>query len=222
MAKAEMEMVVSWKDFSADQIAEILEAKRKEEKAAKITRREAYEGIRADVVVKIENAIRRVAGDVQSLFEFVVDETEGFRAIMGEYGALKRESQMSYALEEGNFKIEVKSNKVKKFDERADVAASRLIEFLQNWISEKENGTNNPMYQLAMTLLERNKAGELDYDSINKLYKLEEKFNSDEYSSIMVLFRESHLVEGTATNYYFSEKNARGVWVKIEPSFNRL
>ncbi|HEY3389994.1 MAG TPA: DUF3164 domain-containing protein, partial [Prolixibacteraceae bacterium] len=103
--------MVSWRDLSADQIAEILEERRKEEKAEKISKREAYEGIRADVVVKIENAVRRVASDVQSLFEFVVNETEAFRSIMGEYGALRRESQMSYALEEGNFKIEVKSNK---------------------------------------------------------------------------------------------------------------
>lgn len=222
MAKSEMKIAVDWNEITVEEMEVLLEKKRQDQKDLKASRREAYEGIRADVVVKIENAIRRVAGDVRSLHEYVVDETDAFRIIMGEYGALRRESQMSYTLEEGNFKIEVKSNKVKKFDERADIAASRLIEFLQKWISEKENGTNNPMYQLTMTLLERNKEGELDYDSINKLYKLEEKFDSEEYTSIMVLFRESHLVEGTATNYYFSEKNKRGVWVKIEPSFNRL
>jgi len=217
-----MERVASLKALTSDQILELLEQKRREEKDEKLNKRAAYEGIRADVVVKIENAVRRVAGDVQSLFAFVVDETEAFRAIMGEYGALKRETQMSYELKEGNFKIEVKSTKVKKFDERADVAASRLIEFLQNWITASQKGSNDPMYQLAMTLLERNKYGDLDYKSISKLYELEDKFSSDEYSAIMQLFRESHLVEGTATNYYFWELNKMGVWVKVEPSFNRL
>jgi len=203
-------------------MAEIFEQKKREQKELKMNKRAAYEGIRADLVFKIENAVRRVADDVQQLFNFVCEETEAFRAIMGEYGQLRRENQMSYQLEEGNFRIEVKTNKVKKFDERADLAATRLIEFLTLWISESDKGQSDPMYQLAMTLLERNKYGDLDYKSISKLYELEEDFNSEEYSAIMVLFRESNVVEGTATNFYFWERNNMGVWKKVEPSFNRL
>ena len=78
------------------------------------------------------------------------------------------------------------------------------------------------MYQLAMTLLEHNKYGDLDYKSISKLYELEEQFGDAEYTAIMKLFKESHLVEGTATNFYFFEKDKMGVWKKLEPSFNRL
>lgn len=210
------------KDLSIADIEALLEQKRTEQKNEKKNRRAAYEGIRADVVVKIENAVRLVAADVQQLFDFVVNETEAFYSIMGEYGALRHAGQMSYQLQEGDFKVEVKSNKVKKFDERADVAASRLIEFLQNWIKLSQKGTEDPMYQLAMTLLEKNKYGDLDYKSISKLYELEEDFGTEEYSAIMTLFRESHLVEGTATNYYFWQKNKMGVWIKLEPSFNRM
>ena len=43
-----------------------------------------------------------------------------------------------------------------------------------------------------------------------------------ENAAIMALFKESHLVEGTATNFYFFEKDRMGVWRKLEPSFNRL
>ena len=78
------------------------------------------------------------------------------------------------------------------------------------------------MYQLAMTLLERNKYGDLDYKSVSKLYDLESKFNDPEYSAIMDLFKESNTVERTATNYYFEERDGRGVWRRIEISFNRL
>lgn len=208
--------------LSADELEALLAEKRTEEKEQKIKKRAAYEGIRADVVSKVENAVRRVALDVKELFTYVVTETEAFKDIMDEYGQLRRENQMSYTLQEGNFKIEVKSNKVKKFDERADLAASRLMEYLQNWIQASDKGSDDPMYQLAMTMLERNKYGDLDYKSISKLYELEEDFNNPEYSAIMTLFRESHLVEGTATNFYFWEKNSLGVWTKVEPSFNRL
>ena len=72
------------------------------------------------------------------------EETGAFKEVMEEYGRLRANGQMSFTLQDGNYKIEVKSSKVKKFDERADIAASRLIEFLQGWIEKAENGTDNP------------------------------------------------------------------------------
>lgn len=210
-------------NLSSKDLEELLAKKRQEEREAGIRKREAYESIRAEVVGSIETKARVVCSEVQGLHKFCKEELETFRKVMLEYGQLKRgDRQMSFTVQEGNFKIEVRSNKVKKFDERADVAAARLIEFLQNWIKGKEDGADNPMYQLAMTLLERNKNGDLDYKSISKLYELEEQFGDAEYSDIMNLFKESHLVEGTATNFYFYEKDTLGVWRKLEPSFNRM
>ena len=84
-----------------------------------------------------------------------------------------------------------------------------------------EKGADDPIYQLAMTLLERNKQGKLDYKSISKLYELESKFDA-EYCEIMQLFKESNVVQGTALNYYFSKRDKDGVWRRLEPSFCRL
>ena len=208
--------------LSSKELEALLEKKRAEERQQALDKRAAYEGIRAELVQKVEQKVRAVCDEVKGLHAFCVDEIEAFRQVLAEYGQLRREGQMSVSIQEGCFRIEVKSNKVKRFDERADAAASRLIEFLQQWIEGKEDGQENPMYQLAMTLLERNKYGDLDYKSISKLYELEEQFGDAEYTAIMNLFKESHLVEGTATNFYFFEKDKMGVWKKLEPSFNRL
>ena len=209
-------------NLSSAELEELLKQKREQEQKEERTRRDAYEAIRQEVVSKISQKVHSVAEEAKGLFDFVVNETSAFYEIMQEYGQAKRENQLSYTLQDNTFKIEVKTNKVKKFDERADIAASRLIEFLDDWISNSQKGENDPMYQLAMTLLERNKYGDLDYKSISKLYELESQFNDKEYSDIMQLFKESNKVEGTATNFYFYEKNQYGVWRKIEVSFNRL
>lgn len=207
---------------SAEDLQQLLKQKQKEEQNARTAKRDAYEGIRASVVHAIMKKVEQVTSDVENLHSFVNNETNSFKDVMAEYGQLRSTGQMSHTITEGNYKIEVKSNKVKRFDERADVAAERLIDFMRNWIVNAEGGTDNPMYQLAMVLLERNKDGDLDYKNISKLYELESKFNEDEYSEIMQLFKESHLVEGQATRYYFSKKDKQGVWRKIEPSFNRM
>ena len=85
----------------------------------------------------------------------------------------------------------------------------------------EDKGVDDPMYQLAMTLLERNKQGDLDYKSISKLYSLESNFD-EEYAAIMQLFKESNVVYKTAVNYYFYKRDENGVWRRVEPSFCRL
>lgn len=209
-------------NMSSAQLQQLLEQKKEEERKAAEDRRKAYEDLRADFVNRIAAQTREVVSAVRGFYETVVGETKAFREVMTEYGDLRRSDQMSYTVQEGGFRLEVKCNKVKRFDERADAAAARLIEFLKSWIGGRDKGSDDPMYQLAMTLLERNKNGDLDYKSISKLYDLESQFGSPEYSEIMRLFKESNIVEDTATNFYFYERDELGVWKKLEPSFNRM
>lgn len=209
-------------DMSVEELERVLAEKRKQQADIEKKRRQAYVQLRSDLVARMRKRVYETVDVVKNLSRFMNDETGTFKEIMAEYGQLRDPMQMSYKLEADGFRVWVKCNKVKRFDERADMAASRLIEFLQSWIKKSDQGANDPMYQLAMTLLERNKHGDLDYKSISKLYELESKFNDPEYFSIMQLFKESNVVDGTMTNYYFEEKDERGVWRKLEPSFNRL
>jgi len=214
--------MIDIKDLSPEQREKLLADLQADKRQAAEQKRNAYEGIRKDVVTRIRERVVKQAEEVQDLFEFVTDETTAFYQIMNEYGQISREGQMNYKIVDYNFRIEVKTNKVKKFDERAEVAEARLITFLQEWMEGSDKGSEDAMYQLAMSFLSRNRQGDLDYKSISKLYAMESKFNAPEYSDIMQLFKESHCVEGTATNFYFYQKDKLGVWRKIEISFNRL
>lgn len=208
--------------YSSEELKELLTQARANELREKNMRSEAYEGIRSEVVHSIFRKLEAVTGDVEAFHTFVEDETGSFRDVMNDYGKLRSSEQMSFQIQDGNMRIRVVSNKVKNFDERADIAAARLIEFLQDWIKKADKGSEDPMYQLGMLMLERNKQGDLDYKNISKLYQMEAKFNSAEYTEIMDMFRESHTVEGTAIKFYFDKKDGNGVWHRIEPSFNRL
>ncbi len=215
-------MGIDLNNLSVEDLEAALAKKKQAEKADAIKKREAYEGIRAEMVYKIKGMVCDVCENVKGLFDFVTGETSAFKEVMAEYSQLKHPGQLSFKIEDSGFRVHVKSNKVKKFDERADVAAARLVEYLQEWIKDRNNGTDDPMYQLAMILLERNKEGDLEYKSISKLYDMETKFDDPNYSEIMQLFKESNVVSGTSTNYYFEQRDERGVWRKLEPSFNRL
>lgn len=208
--------------MSTEQLEELLRQKKAEDQKAAEARRNAYESLKNGVINTIEGKVRQAVDIVRELHDSVVNETGAFYETMKEYGMLKSTEQRSYTLQNDRFKIEVKSNKIKGFDERADIAASRLIEFLNSWIRGRSNGESDPMYRLAMAMLERNRYGDLDYKSISKLYEMESQFNNPEYSAIMQLFKESNVVEGAAINFYFYEKDKLGNWRRLEPSFNRM
>ena len=210
------------KNMSKEQRAALLAQLQAEEKNERVAKRESYEAIRNQFVHDVQEKVEGVEAEVTGFKKWLDEETAAFTQVMREYGAVKSESQQSYTITSGDFKLEVKFNKVKGFDERADLAAERLVDYLKRYMEASEKGVEDPMYQMAMTLLERNKTGDLDYKSISKLYELEDKFDG-EYADIMRLFKESNTVQTTATNYYFSKRNPdTGVWTRLEPSFCRL
>ena len=186
-------------------------------------KRDAYEGLRAEIMHRVEEFLVNVTADVKGFKQWLEKESEGFISVMRDYGQLKNADQRNYTITDGDFRLQVASNSVKGFDERADMAAERLVAYLKNYMQKSEKGQEDPMYQLAMTLLERNQRGDLDYKSISKLYELEDKFGDQEYKDIMMLFKESNVVQKTAVNYYFFRRHKEtGVWMRIEPSFCRL
>lgn len=210
------------KGMSKEQRAALLAQLQSEAQNDRVAKRESYEALRGQFMHDVLTRVNDVEQTVSGFKKWLDGETSAFTKVMREYGAVKNEGQQSYTITDGDFKLEVKFNKVKGFDERADLAAERLVDYLKRYMAASEKGVEDPMYQMAMTLLERNKTGDLDYKSISKLYELEDKFDG-EYAEIMQLFKEANVVQNTATNYYFSKRDPEnGVWSRIEPSFCRL
>ena len=123
--------------MSVEELEQVLAEKKQQRKDKERERRENYECLRADLVRRVREKVHAVTEDKKGVFTIVTDETGAFREVMGEYGALRGPGQMSFTIADNGFRILVKSNKVKRFDERADIAATRLIEFLQGWIEKK-------------------------------------------------------------------------------------
>lgn len=207
--------------LSPEEREQMAAAIEEEKRAAVLNRREAYESLRKDFISDVRTMVEAEVERVQEFKDWLDNTCGAFKEVMAEYGQMKKDDQMNFTLTEDDFKIEIKCNKVKRFDERADMAASRLMDYLSKYIEGKDEGKDDPMYQLAMSLLSRNRQGALDYKSISKLYELENKFD-EEYSEIMNLFRESNVVMATCTNYYFWKQDENGVWLRVEPSFCRL
>lgn len=208
--------------LSAEQQEELLKKLAAKKQQSELDKRNAYESIRGSLARNVKDRVVEIALKVKDFRDWLDNESEGFKSVMAEYGKLRSKEQRGFTIVVDDFKFEVKSQDVKGFDERSELAAQRLMDFLGAYIEKSEKGKDDPMYQLCMNLLERNRNGKFNYTSISKLYQLEGKFNDEEYTSIMDLFRESNVTKETVVSYYFSMKSEDGVWRKIEPSFCRL
>lgn len=207
--------------MSATDKAALLAQLQREEKKNKAARRENYEQMRSDFMAEVSARLDSALDAMREFRKWLEGETSAFVAVMREYGETKNDGQRNFTITEGDFRLQVASNTVKGFDERAEMAAERLITFLKDYVKRSEKGEADPMYKLAMTLLERNERGDLDYKSISKLYEMEQDFGG-EYADIMQLFKESNVEKATMTNYYFFRRTADGVWSRVEPSFCRM
>ena len=168
--------MVNIKNLSKEERAKLLAELQDEEKQSRIERRETYEGLRAEMMHDVWQRLTRIVTDVRGFHDWLQGEVESFVSVMRDYGQVRKNDQRSYTITDGDFRLEISSNK----------------------------------------------AGDLDYKSISKLYELEDKFDS-EYSEIMTLFKEANVVQKNAINYYFYQKNPKtNVWERVEPSFCRL
>ena len=213
---------VNVKDLSDQERKELLKELSKSTNKEALKSKKQFEKSRAKFINDVKKRLNKHVSDTKNFKEWLRTEAESFQATLKEYGKLNREEQLGFTVQDEDFKILVKGNRVKRFDERADVAEKRLVDFLNKYIETTSNGKKNPIYSLAMSMIQRNEIGDLDYKSISKLYELETEFNDTEYSEIMNLFKESNVVEGTVINFYFEEKDDLNNWKKIEPSFNRI
>ena len=148
--------MVNIKNLSKEERAKLLAELQNEEKQSRIERRETYEGLRAEMMHDVWQRLTRIVTDVRGFHDWLQGEVESFVSVMRDYGQVRKNDQRSYTITDGDFRLEIASNKVKGFDERADLAAERLIDYLKRYMKQSEKGSDDPMYQMAMTLLERN------------------------------------------------------------------
>ena len=134
-----MDLKEQLKSLSAQDRKELLKQLQQEEKENKRNRRDAYEGLRAQFMLEVKNKLLPVVDDVKAFRDWVEKEAAAFRAVMREYGQLRKDEQASFTIVDGDMKLEVRSNKVKSFDERADLdykSVSKLYELEDRFDSE--------------------------------------------------------------------------------------
>jgi len=193
-------------DMSIEEIQELLAKKLAAENKAKKLKRENYELRKDEMINSLGGFAVNLRGQMLDLKCEAFTELAKFRLEMLEYGQIRggENNKGSFEVKNEKYKIKFSSQVNKCFDERAELAEKKLKEFLASFVKKKDRSA----YDLIITLLERNsKTGDFDFDLINRLYKMRDRFNNPLWVEALDMFMESYSPYGTAQYIQFFEKN---------------
>lgn len=124
-------------NLSEKELSDLLAKISAEKKRKADAKRKNYQKLRTKFLASVEKRVRRYVKDGQELKEWLRQESESYYNALKEYGELKRDEQLGFTVNNDTFRVQVKGNRVKRFDERADVAEKRLIDYLKNGLPRR-------------------------------------------------------------------------------------
>lgn len=204
--------------LSTRDLEKALAQRKAQENAEREARRSEYETEKDELINTLGNTAIAAAETLRTFKQTAMDNVRGFRAKLLEYGQLRKgeANKGNFEIKNDNFKITFSSQVRKCFDERSELAEEKLKKFLGSFVKKRDKD----LHDLVLSLLERNpKSGDLDISNIQRLYKLEDRFDNDDWREAIRLFKESYNPEGTAYYVRFFNKDEQNGWQLINLNF---
>ncbi len=208
-------------DMSIEEIQELLREKQKAETEEKQQKRKNYEYAKEELINTLGGFAVTVCDQMRDLKYEAFMQLAKFRERMMEYGEIrgKENNKGSFEVKNDHYKIKYSSQVNKCFDERAELAESKLKEFLSTFVKKKDRAA----FDLVNALLERNATGDFDFDLINRLYKMRDRFDNPLWIEALDMFMESYSPYGTAQYIqFFIKDTTNNSWHPVVLDFAKL
>lgn len=207
--------------LSTEELEKALAEKKQAEKAAAEEQRKQYEGEKENIINSLGKKAEGISSQLNEFKVICFTDIEGFRQKMLAYGDIKngKNNKGNFEIKNDNYKIIYSSQPKQEFDERSELAEEKLKKFLSSFVRKRDK----QLYELIMSMLERNsKTGALDISNINRLYKMEDKFDDQDWRDALRLFKESYNITGTNIYVRVYKHNDRNGWDLINLNFSSI
>lgn len=210
----------SIEDMSVEELTAQLAAKQKAEKAKEQKAKKEYEEGRDAIIKHLIDEASDIGGTLSYLMKEATARMDEQKKKLDEYGKIRSNSKGGFKIEtsDGRYRIIRQYRAINDYDERATKAEELMKDFLLDTVKKKDKD----LFEIIMSLLERNKAGRLEYSRIQSLYKHEDKYDDPRWVEAIRLFKESFNQTGSKFAIYFYERDENGVYQPINLNFSSL
>jgi len=215
-----MDTSKSIEEMSVEELQAHLASKQKAEKAKEQKAKKEYEESRDAAINHVIGEAQDIAATLKYLMDLASSTMEQQKEKLDEYGKIRSNSKGGFKIEtkDGRYRIIRQYRAINDYDERASKAEDLMKDFLLDTVKKKDKD----LFEIIMSLLERNKAGKLEYSRIQALYKHEDKYDDPRWVEAIRLFKESFNQTGSKFAIYFYERDSSGVFQPINLNFCSL
>lgn len=207
-------------EMSSEQLEQLLEKKKKEERKAFASAKAKYEASRNKAVDYVMNNAIELQG-IMTQFKREVSEMMDEQALLlAEYGKIRGNSKGGFTVSNADdtFRITRRRDTEPAWDERGQKAVEMLREFLGDTIKKRDV----KLFEILMSFLQRNEKGELEYARVMNLYNHEDKFDDPRWKEGLRLLKESYSIHLRGFGYEFKRKDKEGKWINVSLNFSGL
>lgn len=205
-------------EMSAAEKSAMLRQLQQEDAANKQKNRAAYEAIRDEVVARYVKLFGEMESQLVLLKEQMDCDINELIGLMATYGQTKRNEQVGFTITatDGS-QIIVQSAKIQDYDERAELAAAKIREFVKRRFTDAKDA------EFILGLLDKKgNNGNFDSRNIQTLYKHENRYEDAEWREAIALFKESYIERGRKRYYRVNKAQEDGSLLGIKLDFASL
>jgi len=207
-------------EMSAQELEEILRAKKEAERKELAEKKAVYENERNDFVVTSITQAEDMAAQLEVFKRAMIEGLDEQRTRLEEYGKLRANSKGGFSIvsNDDQMRVTYSHRAIGGWDERASKAEDLLKEFLGDTVKKRDQDA----HALITSLLEKNKEGKFEYSRIQTIYQHEDRFKDARWIEAIRLLKESYVISETRYDIYFQKRDAQGKWQTISLNFSSI
>ena len=204
------------KDLTPEQRAALraeLEAQDAKERAARDEREAEYKRLSAETVDDLRPRLMAMSAGIAEVKALAVKELSTLIGLKEDlFGVKDGQKSHTFMNAAGYFRITIGSYYRDAWDETVGSGEAKIREAIRT-LGKDEN--SEALVDAVLTLLSKDKAGNLKIKSVWQLQRLAERIQNDDFTEGLRIIREAYRPERTKTFVMAEEKNAMGAWVSI-------
>ena len=208
------------KDMTTQELEQMLQERKKKEKAELAKQKKIYEDKRNVTVNNAVSAAIELNQALQNFKKVVHQDMEEQAGFLSEYGLIRANSKGGFTItnSDNNMRVTRRRDTEPVWDERS----AKAIELIKDFLGDAIKKRDTKMYEILMSFLQRNEKGELEYSRVMDLYTHEDKFDDPRWKEGLRLMKESFSNHLKGFGYEFKIKGEDGKWQSVLLNFSSL
>lgn len=213
-------VVVDLGAIPADQLRAALAKADAKAKKTQDRKRKKYEKERHENVCSLMTEAMLLHQELQNFKQKVHQTMEEQALELAAYGEIRSNSKGGFQVKSNGDQYRIRRTRDTQptWDERSNKAVELIKDFLQDTVKKRAEKEFN----LIMSFLEKNKAGDLEYQKVMMLLTHQDNYSDPRWSEGLRLLRESYKVVLKGFGYYFDIKNEDEKWEAVSLNFSSI